>query len=172
MASLIPLRRNIATDVLTRHLMKDETLVAPIVLTLPELWDEAVEVFGENAASRVVVMPLMQILVASIEQEKSLLRQIQRARDFARALGAVAQQANLHLVADALLQGDYNVWYELLVDQTYFNSDSHCRFAQIEEMAKQNKASREPFRSAVTQTAVGPLQHGSGPQWWALGAEC
>jgi len=39
-----------------------------------------------------------------------------------------------------LLRGEYSVWYDLLVDQTYFNSESHYRFGQIEELAKRNNA--------------------------------
>lgn len=39
-----------------------------------------------------------------------------------------------------LLQGEYRVWYDLSVDESYFHPDSHLRFADIQNMAEQAEA--------------------------------
>jgi hypothetical protein len=36
-----------------------------------------------------------------------------------------------------LVQGEYRVWYDLSVDESYFNPDSHLRYAHIRQMAEQ-----------------------------------
>jgi hypothetical protein len=36
-----------------------------------------------------------------------------------------------------LVQGEYLVWYDLSVDESYFNPDSHLRYADIRKMAEQ-----------------------------------
>jgi hypothetical protein len=39
-----------------------------------------------------------------------------------------------------LVQGEYRVWYDLSVDETYFNPDSHLRYANIKRMAEEAAA--------------------------------
>lgn len=39
-----------------------------------------------------------------------------------------------------LVQGEYRVWYDLSVNETYFNPDSHLRFANIKKMAEDEGA--------------------------------
>jgi hypothetical protein len=39
-----------------------------------------------------------------------------------------------------LTQGEYRVWYDLTVDETYFNPDSHLRFDNIQKMANESGA--------------------------------
>ena len=39
-----------------------------------------------------------------------------------------------------LIQGEYRVWYDLTVDETYFNPDSHLRFDNIRRMASDRGA--------------------------------
>lgn len=36
-----------------------------------------------------------------------------------------------------LVQGEYHVWYDLSVNETYFNPDSHLRYANIKKMAEE-----------------------------------